>query len=322
MSRAALLPSPIDPFVLLHCLHYFDIWSEEIDKLYICLNSNIEESIVKELFGLIKHPKIVFFYHQQTLGHGKAINFMLENCKESEIVLIEDDSIIFKKGILNKYFNFIESGDYDLIGSPRMSCSKETADSLAKEFNLNYEGFGDKGPNFWPCFLFTKKHFLLKTDQNFGNTKWGDTFVWASIQLRRMGLKILEIPQYHLNPDDEKYKSQNLSIFDEKCGYFHIGSLSSGIENTLLDNNGYPLKDRKLPQVKPVKIRQPQTDQEKLELERRVMWWSEAYNMNIDKFGNFGEQYGYAIENVIKECNLSRESINNLRKLYYGIIKN
>lgn len=323
LTRAAFLPSPGDPYCLLHAIHYFKtVWQDEVDKLYILINSTVEQPVINELLGLLKHPKIVVSYTDRTIGHGEAINRMLSQCNEDLVVLLEDDSIIFKKGIISTYFNMIEGGKYDLIGSPRMSCPKEVADKAKEEFGLNYEGFGDKGPNFWPCFFFTKRDILRETDRNFGATKYGDTLVNTSLQLRRLIPKhrMVEIPQYHLSPDDEQYKERDLSIFDGRCGYMHFGSLSSGIENTLLDDKNKPLKDRLNPSAVPVKTRVPQSIQEHIELERRVMWWNECYQLNIEKFGEFGELYGKAIEKVIVRDGLSRERINNMYKMYMEVI--
>jgi glycosyltransferase involved in cell wall biosynthesis len=329
--RAAILPSPGDCFVLLHFLHYFKtVWQDEVDKLYIGINSDVETTVIYELLDELKHPKIVISYYDRPLGHGKAINLLLEQCDEDFVVLLEDDSIIFKKGFLTEKFDQLEGNEAMIIGSPRMSCPKQVADMAAKEFNLNYEGWGDKGPAFWPCFFFTRTNFLKSTSRHFGSSEMGDTFVRSSIEMRRkihksMSLTdkkgVFEIPQYHCSPDDYQNKEANRGIFDGNCGYMHFGSLSSGIENTLLDQRGVPLKER-TKDVGLVKIRQPQSEQERMELEKRVMWWNESYRLNQGKFGEFGEAYGYAIENVIKECKLSWEAINNWRKLYYEVISN
>lgn len=323
LNTCAFLPAPCDPFVLLHCLHYFyEVWQDEVDTLYICLNSDIEYNVIADLIQLLNHPKIVLTYFNRTLGHGTAINEMLSLCNEDYILLIEDDSIIFKKGVVTKYFELLKNNTYDLVGSPRMSCPPAVAEYLKKEFDLNYEGWGDKGPNFWPCFLWARKQDLLNTDRNFSATEFGDTFVNTSIQLRKKGLKILEIPQYHLSPDDEINLANNRGVFDGECGYMHFGSLSSGIENTLLDQNNKPLKDRKKPNCGEVNLKKRDlTPMEKLELERRVVWWNEAYRLNQQLFGEFGDAYGKAIEKLIIECKLSRENINNMLKMYKEVIQ-
>ncbi len=331
MTRAALLPSPGDPFVLLHFYHYFcTVWQDEVDMLYICINSDIELDIVTKLIDQLKHPKVKVIFTPQTLGHGKAISLMLELCDQDSVVLMEDDSIVFKKGEVAKQFEDIENNTHVFTGSPRMSCPPDIAENLKKEFNLDYSGFGDKGPNFWPCFFYISTPLLKSTTRWFGASEMGDTFVKTSIELRRKARKsfatsgkqktIKEIPQYHCSPDDEQNREANRSIFDGKCGYMHFGSLSSGIENTLLDTNGIPLKERTKPGMSSVKMRIPQSDQERSELTRRVMWWNEAYLLHQNTFGEFGEAYGYAIENVIKTCGLSWGEINNMRKMYMEVI--
>jgi hypothetical protein len=341
MSRAAFLPSPGDPFVLMHCLKYFkEVWSDEVDRLYICINSDIEEDVVEEVMKDYEWPgKITTIYTKQVMGHGWAINRMMDECNEGYVLLIEDDSIIFKKGWVDSMFKLLEAETYDVIGSPRMSCSPEIAQIAKEKFNLNYEGWGDKGPNFWPCFLFTRKSLLAKTDRKFGNKSWqkgekllgvelqdtviGDTFVNTSLQLRSLTPKILEIPQYHCTPDDFDNQKAGKGMFDGKAGYMHFGSLSSGIENTLVDPNGRPLKDRKKLNTTGIKIRKPQTPQEEAELEKRVMWWLEASVTWFPKklTADFHFVYGYALGHIEKYCNLSPSKINAWRKLYMKVIK-
>jgi hypothetical protein len=343
MSRAAFLPSPGDPFVLMHCIKYFkEVWADEVDRLYININSDIEAEVVEQLMKDLEWPgKITTIYTNRTMGHGWSISRMLDECGEQFILLIEDDSIIFRKGWVDSMFKKIESEEYDVIGSPRMSCSPLIAEIAKEKLNLNYEGWGDKGPNFWPCFLFTRKSLLAHTDRHFGNKKWmkgtellgtilpeevvGDTFVNTSLQLRSLTEKILEIPQYHCTPDDFQNAKDGRGMFDGTASYMHFGSLSSGIENTLLDPNGKPLKDRKKEDTPAVKIHIPDTDQEKSEMEKRVMWWTEAsatWNPQPDqKTTGFHFAYGYGIGNLIKYCKLSISNINNWRKLYMKVIK-
>jgi len=323
LSRAAFLPSPGDPFVLLHCVHYFKtVWQDEVDMLYIHINTNIEQAVVVELMELLKHPKIKVSYADHTIGHGEAINKMLLQCDEENVLLIEDDFIIFKKGVVDTYFDILESTSISLVGSPRLSCDRKLADKLCEEFGLNIFQDGDAGPNFWPCMFFISTDLLRETDRNFGASEYGDTFVNTSIQLRRKIPRhnIFEIPQYHLSPDDKQHKKTGKSIFDGNCGYFHIGSLSSGIENTLLDGYNRPLKDRRVPGIKPVIPRVPQSVQEHKELERRICWWKEAHKMNSDRFKNFSRLYSRAIENVIIRDGLSRKNIDKMYKMYKEVM--
>lgn len=334
MSRAVFLPSPGDPYVLLHCLSYIDNWINEIDKLYININSAIDPKLIEKTIVKLNHPKMDITYVDHSLDHGGSLNYMLERCSEDNILLIEDDSIIFKKGIVDRYFRVLENNEADVIGSPRGSCTNWIWETARERYNLDYSGFGDKGPNLWPCFLYTKRQTLLDTDRNFCARRWskgdslmgqtvpgdeaGDTFVNTSIQFREKGLRIMEIPQYHCGPDDFAYVMGRLNMFDGQCGYLHFGSLSSGIHGYLHDIDSIPLASMKLTNPRPVSIPLPSTEQERTELERRVSIWEEASKFDID--AQWDKIYREAVQRVIKENKLDWNTCSRWSNLYRGII--
>lgn len=339
-SRAAFLPSPGDPYVLLNTISYFHFWEEEVDALYININSDVELEVIDALKALLIHPKIKLIYQSAVVGHGEALNRMLDACVEDNILFIEDDSLIFKSGVVDHYFNIIESNEYDIIGSPRMSCSLEWAEIAKNKFNLDYSGYGDKGPNYWPCFLWCKKRDLLNTDRNFSNTGFkkgslflnsvlnddvaADTFAWATMQLREQGLRFFDIPQYHANPHDEQNKINKIGIFDGKCPYIHLGSLSSGIASYLIDENGRRLKERIKYNIIPAPLQSP-LDMDRAELERRVAWWKEAFDVGTSKYGfyvaGFSDSYLFAINNLIKICDLNATRVSRWTSLYKEVMK-
>jgi len=310
--RSAFMTSSGDPYCLLNALHYYEtVWHDEVDELWIALNSTMEKKVVLDLISRFP-KKVKFIYLNQRLGYGKPLNLLLECSPKGDVLLLEDDSIIFKKGIVTKYFNLLDT--YDVLGSPRMSCSAEVAQKLKEEFNLNYEGWGDRGPNFWPCFLFTHKELLLKTDRNFDPTDWGDTFCWMSVQLRRLTSNILEIPQYHCSPDDFYNKEAKLGIFDGECGYMHLGSLSSGIESYLLDDNQVPLTDRE----KNIRANNPQPIPKDKEMQKRYMWWLSCYEKN--KGFDFDKIYYKALERFKRISGVKNEEVVAWNKLYKEVI--
>lgn len=336
MSRAAFLPSVGDPFPLLHTIKYFNnIWQDEVDSLYIIVASVVEQEVVNLLLPLLNHPKMKVTCICQELQHGAAIDEMLERCTEDNILLIEDDSIIFKKGIVDHYFNLIESGEVDMIGSPRMSCHPKIAEMVQKKYHLDYSGYGDKGPAYWPCFLWVKKEDLLHTDRDFKTHIWqpgdnicghivdetifGDTFVHTSVQLRDMGLRILDIPQYHCGPDDFINRRVQRGIFDRHCGYLHFGSLSSGIGSYLLDDENIALAYRShRPKVYST-LATPQSDTDKIEMTRRVAWWLEAYKSPFPDC-TWKELYIKAINKLVTQFSISSIDINTWRDIYLEVI--
>lgn len=313
--RSAFMTSSGDAYTLLNALHYYEtVWQDEVDELWVALNTTMERDVMTELVN--QFPKgVKFVYLNQKLGYGKPLNVLLELSPNGDVLFLEDDTIIFKKGIVSTYFNLLEK--YDVIGSPRMSCDVITAERLKEEFDLDYSGWGDKGPNFWPCFLWTHKKLLLQTDRNFDPTSWGDTFVWMSVQLRRLTRNILEIPQYHCSPDDFQNKEQGLGIFDGECGYLHLGSLSSGIESYLLDENQVPLSDREAG----IKAENPKPIENSKEMEKRMMWWWHCYDAGRGLLPrDFEQTYYQAWKRALDKSSMKKEDVMEWRDLYMEVI--
>jgi len=325
MSRAGLLSTCGDIFItsLLLKLWKRD-WYSEIDHMYINLNNHcgVPTEAITEFFGEIaKDPKITFVYHPTGIGNGPPQVELLKLCNEDLILLLEDDFFIFKSGIVDGYFKKIESGEADLLGSPRYTYG-EVADAAKKKYNLVYEGEGDRGFGWWPTGFYCKRADLMKTDLDFGSKKYGkgeyfkeldytfkednytDTFTWTSIQLRYMGLRAIEIPQYHAMPF---IKDQSLNI-----SYIHGGSLSAGW-------GGY-LSGR-IPDVS--------NENAKQEMESRVAFWRIAVGYGFpDIFGednngikSFAFDYAQGIEYLVQVCKLDPDRILAKIKIYRNLMR-
>lgn len=280
--RAALLPIfsrsrdgiPREPIIGMW-LRQFDRWQHTIDKLIIKYNET---------------------------NHGEALTCMINKLdrKYEYLLFVESDAIILDPTYVDKCFSLIESGEYDYIGSPRMSCHSQISEAARIKWGLDYGGEGDKGPNFWPNFFFCKHTDLLKTDLNFGSRNWkpgeyidildhtvqgneiigGDTFVWMSIQLRGLKLKYKEIPQYHSSPYDILHAEQGTNLWDGKCPWFHMGSLS-----------GY--------------FCSPNSEIESNELERRAAWH---------------ELSGLDMTDILNKFGLRRDVVNCFKDIYLRLL--
>lgn len=340
-TRAAFLPSTGDPFILLHCIKYFEeVWQDEVDKLYVAICTSVDRSTIFNIFDIIKkNPKISVIYVDHQLPHGDVIDVILSQCSEEYVMLIEDDAIIYDTGIVNRYFMQLESGEFDVIGSERSSCTPNIIELAARRWGCNFSGAGDLGPGYWPCYLWTKTEYLRATDRIFRNHGFnageeifpgiafkeearGDTFMWTSLQLREKGLKILNVPQHHCHPMDYNGTVTPYGALWPRAKFFHMGSLSSGIQSSLLDENGIALADLNNASATPSKISIPNTTDEKLELERRVAWWRQSYELykNVLPEDRFTRGYAYAIQHLIITCSLSTERLDRWTNIYKGII--
>lgn len=342
-SRAALLPFPGDPFLLNYWLHFFDtVWGDEVDKLYIYLNSPVEPDVVNYIRGLcLDRPKINFTYNPQQIEHGDAINNTLDLITEKHVMLIEDDAFIFKKGQVDWCFAQLESGAYDIVGSKRGSCAMEILKRAQFVWGIDYSGEGDQGCNFWPCYFFSEVALLKRTDRNFKAKAWfdgqtieplkytvdvpviyGDTFVNTSLQLRAMipESRIMYVPQYHAHPEDLKYYEQGVYLFDGRAPWTHVGSLSSGIGGLLKDDRNRSLARRTIDPPEHATVLNTdycQSEMEHQEFERRVAFWITFWGYSEEgKIKDFRQLYWEAIEQLIAQYGLRIKEIRKRQEAY------
>ena len=351
-SRAAILPFPGDPYLINYWLDLYDrVWGNEVDRLYIHLNSPIEQPMVNYIMARCsRSPRVKLIYTPQQIEHGDVINRTLDVVEEENIMLIEDDAFISKPGSVDMFFRMLEgnNSNYDIIGSKRGSCAMEILTRAKQLWGLDYEGEGDQGPNFWPSFFFTRKEILLKTDRNFGARAWkkgevipalgdyvvqdeianGDTMVHMSLQLRAMIPKerILCIPQYHGHPDDMDHFVTHYaySMFNGQATWCHIGSLSSGVGGILRDNVNRSLTRRLIDppgQATSLPNEWCRSDFEKREFERRVQWWLTFYEhaKPTPDTKEFYDLYNEAIYRIIKQFSLRITEIRR-RQIAYGTL--
>lgn len=337
MTRAALLPTPGDPFLLNLWLQFYKrFWVDEVDKLYVFVNSPIAPEAIEYMRELVEAtPKAVFIYENHMVEHGEGLRRMIELATEDLLMFVEDDGFIYKAGRVRLCFDRIEGGEVDAVGGRRGSCSKWLYDTASEKWGIDNSGYGDTGPNFWPNFFFAKREDLLKVT-NFEAKTWlegdeviplgkvapelqaSDTFVDGSLQLRAMGLRFAYEPQYHLAADDLDDYHNSKNAFDPRAAWLHVGSLSSGINGMLRDPQGRSLARRHLdpPQDYPWP-NAPQGDSEKMEFERRIVWFLLAYEHSDPyRIADLRAAYRQAIEQVVQRYVLSWARIEKRKNLY------
>ena len=337
MSRAVIMATNGDPFLLEFWMKYFkEVWSDEIDKLYVHLNGVVEESVVEYLKKVFDHPKVYLKWSVEPGQPGDYINEILDEVEEDYVLLIEDDVVIFKKGVIDEHFKVVENGEADVVGTKAGSCTLEITERAKMRFPAEVDE--NQRHNISPGLCFTKKETLLKTDRIFRPRTWirgehlealdwivdidradGDTLVNISLQLRNLGLKILYVRVNHSRPDDAQNYISKMYLFDGKASWVHFGSLSTGFGGALLDSQGRAL-GRRTTQVEG-SLELPQswctTEHERIEWEHRVRCWQSFWE-NAQRTGlkEMHELYGIAIERIIIQFGLDRKRILHLQKIY------
>lgn len=337
-----MLPYPGDPFLINYWLLYYEkIWHEEIDRLIVVFNSPIEKSVSDYIVDRIaRAPKTTTLVIEEQIEHGEAINRGLDEVETEYVGLIEDDAFVLQPGMIHFAFSGVEQKEVDVVGSRRASCSQEIIDRADELWDIKDTPYGDNGPNFWPCYFFTKTAILRATTRRFGARAWnkgdligplqhvveapvvnGDTFVSTSLELRATipEDRIRYLPQYHLHPDDERDAQNNTGIFNKNPEWVHVGSLSSGVSGVLRDDQNRPLARRKIdpPGGETVLEKYANTEMEKKEWERRVAFWLTFWEYREpDKIIEFSNAYKEAIDRVIYQYKLNTKSIFRIKKIY------
>lgn len=301
-------------------------WVDDVDKLYVLYNADIDPKIAEYVQKRFEHPKIDFTYVNYCMQFGIPLTTLVQKSKEDIFFLVEDDGYIFRQGFLDNYFKQIESGEYDAIGSPRFSCSNGIAEATKEKYHLDYSGIRDVGPNFWPNFFFVKRSDIMKTDLDFGAKSWkagetipglnyvckdvegGDTFVWMSIQLRALGLKIKDVLQCHASPDEIEQKEAGTFKWavPEEFGWIHAGSLSAGWNSFL--RGQYPI----LPEGNDYALQ---------ELETRVAFWKIASGLEpYTEIKDYKDEYVAGIAKFIEHFQMNLGRINKKMSIYKDLL--
>src|SRR5947209_4247158 len=145
-GRGVLLPASSDPFLTLFALKLWqERWSDEVDTIYLGyqFQEPVQQEVVLELFQHSIRPRIHLIFHPHGLSHGRMLAELLSICQEETILLLEDDAYIFEPGIVDAYFQMVEDGEVDVIGSPRTACGAEIIDAAQRRWHLDYSGYGD-----------------------------------------------------------------------------------------------------------------------------------------------------------------------------------
>ena len=326
MSRAVFLSCGGDVLIASLVIKFFkDRWYDEVDEFMVCHNNHcgVPQEVVSEFLSRLSgDKKVSIIYHPRGIGNGMPITEMTLMSKADYVMLLEDDGFIFTPGIVSRWFQQIESDLTDIVGSPRFSCGNEIAEASKKKYNLDYSAYGDVGCNAWPNFFVCKRKDLLRTDMDFGSHTWkageyskeldhtfkeinhGDTFVWACVQLRALGLRFQNISQYHADPYEiENKEKKQMNWINGEPTHIHAGSLSAGWGGYL---SGIPM--------------QAHDDSSLREMESSCAFWTIASDC-VEGFNAFKVEYKKGIELLVQNAKLDSGNIQKKINIYKTLMK-
>lgn len=304
MTRAALLPAGNDPFLLAYWLRNYATWAQYVDELRVWVCGALEAEPLAYLQACIAGvPHASMEYVPHRTDHGTVLRNLLHKTKASHVMLCEDDAFVRHPGIIDECFRAAEAGGIAATTRGGYASDEVMAVATAK--------FGEQYA-YWPCFVFVARERLIATDQDFSGTWWeagerifdhemverggADTFVWASYQLRAMGLPETLI-------DNHRLSGQSVP---PDAPWFHVGSLSSGhglmyMSDISPEQYGFELDGfRQLPAGNAL---------------QRIAWWQRAWRSASGAIPDYWQRYGAGLDRFREDLRISQSEVDAYQRM-------
>lgn len=261
MSRVAIVGTNAHPFLMGYWLKQFKNWEKEVDRVYIITDSPIEPytwSFTKEI--LTQHPKIRVI--ETDIDWPNSLSEAVRLSEESHLLILHDDTFIYKTGVIDKYFKMCETGK--VITPPHgIYAPIDLVEKRLKEkypfMPFRVKGMPDNADNtgysFLLYFLFISRIDLMKAGNDFDGKPGGykaneyckvldfipdrdfsgDTGFLLMLNLLKNGSEIELITRattaslpYEQNPllILQEWEQKKINVFKE--GWVHIQAMGTG----------------------------------------------------------------------------------------------
>lgn len=233
VTTAALLPTPGDPFIARYWVRNYErVWKGEVDELAVLINGT-DPWEAAGIFASAGANVVATLPYR--IGHGSALQWLVNATSADTVVLLEDDAYVREPGAIAAHLMLAAAGE--VCGAPRHGMHP-ILEQAARDKWGDIEGpDGSHGAGLWPCFLFARREFLMDTDLNFNSRFWGpgttipgidypingqaldtDTFTAIAFQLRAK----------HPITLVGQWKELDQKVLPEKgAPWFHAGGLSN-----------------------------------------------------------------------------------------------
>lgn len=182
-TRAVLLGTNAYPFLIRYWYELFTrFWENEVDKVYIAVSKPEHKSVWPYFRKLLhSHPKIEVF--ETGKMWPMSINEVAREIKEDLIWIPHDDTFVFKRGVLDRYFDIVEKTGK--VITPLTQIYSEPAyvnDLLLRKYGgqlpINVPETGEVGFSFYCNMFFVTRELMNKTSMDFGelHVKEGEIF--------------------------------------------------------------------------------------------------------------------------------------------------
>lgn len=159
MKTAALLPTAGDPLLAKYwCRNYEQVWKGEVDELQVLLNGPEETADIYRAVGGIVTV-------MGRIGHGEALNLLIERSDADAVVFFEDDAFVRLPNMVEGRLSRILSGDTDVIGCPRGGMDPAIAAAAQEKWGGVEGPDGSSGHGIWPALFFARPKDLRSVNR-------------------------------------------------------------------------------------------------------------------------------------------------------------
>jgi hypothetical protein len=179
LSRAVCLPSSCDPYrtnIWIEC--YKKFLQSDVDKLYVCLNSNARQDLIDYCATRFEEVGAVLVkplqpsprpYLGAHFNPDLPMRMLFEAVQEDILLSMEEDLYILQP-VANQWFDLIENRGYNAVDAFRWCATFSLKDEVVRAFNLS--GVYKDAPFFCQApFVIRTADILGVKDRIYGS--WG-----------------------------------------------------------------------------------------------------------------------------------------------------
>lgn len=356
-SRAVVVGSNAFPYLISYWFYLFTkYWQDEVDVVYFAISQAGHPKSWGYTKALLEsHPKIKVV--ETGLAWPDSINKVTREVKEDLVLCLHDDVLIYKSGIIDKYFKIVEEKDVVVTPLTGIYTPSPLIQELMHVKFPNQVPFvsedGDKEYSFYCHFFFIKNELLKKTSIDFGEwhikigeycplLKWtplstpfgADTNFKLCLELLNAGAKFYGIPKKEITNilalgnslnDLERMIINREGIFSPESEWLHLQTMAYHIYGLYFDlGERESLEIRSGGRVRE-KIYNEETSFDipsyKNALEIKIAWIYEFWRAgNFESLGKYHAHAQNEIEKIIEIVKLDKVKIKKLSKLFKNIL--
>ncbi len=317
MKRAVIVGTGAFLPILNLWLETTRIWQDEVDKIYVAEASFIVRNDKEEIRNLCKKfPKVVLMENCNKWPESYADAYKVS--KEDNFLIMHDDTLVYEKGIIDKYFKIAESGEVAVPKHQIYEPALTINEYLIKKYGWKIE---DAPFSFLLYFLFISRENLEKTTLNFGGIGWnvGDDIPLLGVTNSPttvggdtgflLGLELFEkkIPFHFIKRSDtailtyandsletlKKWRDNKEEIFKE--GWLHMYNTGNSIPTWYYQDISQREWDRKLEEM-------------------RLVWLNVMLQL-LDK-----PEYWKVFQKVREKCGIKEERISEMADILNNLL--